>query len=150
MSKLLRDLETMVDDFGTAPTLETADRRTLADKGIAGATAAHIIEEIHTPYNLAFLSFTTGSTAFQNIVGVTHAELPERVRASLKAFHLAGVLSGSHVLVSYAPLVNVFPAAALIQHRLTWNFPRRSSRDAFILSLCIDKPAVVLLSLIHI
>ncbi len=144
MSKLLRDLETMVDDFGTAPTLETADRRTLADKGIAGATAAHIIEEIHTPYNLAFLSFTTGSTAFQNIVGVTHAELPERIKASLKAFRLAGVLPGSRVLVSYAPLVNVFPAAALTQCGLNWNFPRRSSRDAFILSLCKDRPDVVL------
>lgn len=144
MSKILHDLENMVDDFGSAPTLETIERRTLVDKGIAGATAAHVIEEIHTPYNLAFLSFTTGSTAFQNIVGVTHAELPERARASLKAFRLAGILPGSHILVSYAPLVNVFPSTALTQHGLTWNFPRRSSRDAFILSLCKDKPAVVL------
>jgi hypothetical protein len=143
MSKILRDLEIMVDDFATAPTLETVERRTLADKGIAGATAAHVIEEIHTPFNLAYLSFTTGSTAFQNIVGVTHAELPERSRASQKAFRLAGVLPGSHILVSYAPLVNVFPAAALTQFGLTWSFPRRSSRDAFILSLCKDKPAVV-------
>lgn len=134
----------MVDNFGAAPTLDTVERRTLADKGIAGATAAHVIEEIHTPYNLAFLSFTTGSTAFQNIVGVTHAELPERVRASLKAFRLAGVTPCSHVLVSYAPLVNVFPASALTEFGLTWNFPRRSSRDAFILSLCKDKPAVIL------
>lgn len=144
MSKILDELEIMVDDFGTAPTLETVERRTLADKGIAGATAAHVIEEIHTPYNLAFLSFTTGSTAFQNIVGVTHAELPERAKASLKAFQLANVLPGSHILVSYAPLVNVFPVAALLQHQLTWNFPLRSSRDAFILSLCKDKPAVML------
>lgn len=144
MSKILRELEIMVDDFGTAPTLETVERRTLADKGIAGATAAHVIEEIHTPYNLAFLSFTTGSTAFQNIVGVTHAELPERAKASLKALNMAGVLPDSHILVSYAPLVNVFPAAALTQHRLKWDFPRRSSRDAFILSLCNGKPAAVL------
>lgn len=144
MSKILQDLENMVDEFGTAPTLLTVERRTLADKGIAGATAAHVIEEVHTPYNLAFLSFTTGSTAFQNIVGVTHAELPERARASLKAFKLAGVPAGSHMLISYAPLVNVFPLSALLQHQLTWNFPRRSSRDAFILSLCNDKPAVLL------
>jgi hypothetical protein len=144
MSSILRDLEIMVDEFGTAPTLETVERRTLVDKGIAGATAAHVIEEIHTPFNLAFLSFTTGSTAFQNIVGVTHAELPERAKASLKALMLAGVLPGSHILISYAPLVNVFPAAALTQHGLTWNFPRRSSRDAFLLSLCKDKPVVVL------
>jgi len=144
MSDILKDLESMVEEFATAPTLETVDRRTLADKGIAGATAAHVIEEIHTPYNLAYLSFTTGSTAFQNIVGVTHAELPERVNASLKAFRLAGVVPGSHVLISYAPLVNVFPATALSQFDLTWNFPKRSSRDAFILTLCKDKPAVVL------
>jgi hypothetical protein len=144
VSKILQNLEMMVDDFGTAPTLATVERRTLADKGIAGATAAHVIEEIHTPFNLAFLSFTTGSTAFQNIVGVTHAELPERSKASRKAFRLAGVLPGSHILVSYAPLVNVFPAAALTQYGLTWNFPRRSSRDAFNLTLCRDKPALVL------
>ena len=144
MSDILRNLENMVEEFANAPTLETVERRTLADKGIAGATAAHVIEEIHTPYNLAFLSFTTGSTAFQNIVGVTHAELPERIRASLKAFKLADVATGGHVLVSYAPLVNVFPVAALTQFGLTWNFPQRSSRDAFILSLCKDRPDVVL------
>jgi hypothetical protein len=144
MSDILKDLEIMVDEFATAPTLETVDRRTLADKGIAGATAAHVIEEIHTPYNLAFLSFTTGSTAFQNIVGVTHSELPERTKASHKAFQLAGVIPGSHVLISYAPLVNVFPAGALTQFDLTWNFPKRSSRDAFILTLCKDRPVVVL------
>ena len=144
MSDLLRQLENMVDEFATAPTLETVERRTLADKGIAGATAAHIIEEIHTPFNLAFVTFTTGSTAFQNIVGVTHAELAERAKASFKAFELAGVTSGSHVLVSYAPLVNVFPKAALLEYGLSWNFPKRSSRDAFILTLCKDRPGVVL------
>ncbi len=144
MADILKDLESMVEEFATAPTLETVDRRTLADKGIAGATAAHVIEEIHTPYNLAFLSFTTGSTAFQNIVGVTHAELPERAKASLKAFQLAGVIPGSHVLISYAPLVNVFASDALTKFDLTWNFPQRSSRDAFILTLCKDKPDVVL------
>lgn len=144
MSDIIRDLESMVDEFATAPTLETVDRRTLADKGIAGATAAHVIEEIHTPYNLAFISFTTGSTAFQNIVGVTHAELPDRAKASLNAFRLAAVAPGSHVLIAYAPLVNVFPVAALQEFGLSWNFPRRSSRDAFILTLCRDKPDIVL------
>jgi hypothetical protein len=134
----------MVDEFATAPTLETIERRTLSDKGIAGATAAHVIEEIHTPFNLAFLSFTTGSTAFQNIVGVTHAEIAERAKASLMAFSLADVACGSHMLISYAPLVNVFPVSALSQHKISWNFPKRSSRDAFILSLCKDRPAVIL------
>jgi hypothetical protein len=53
------------------------------------------------------------------------------------------VAKGSHVLVSYAPLVNVFPMAAFTRHGLTWNFPRRSSRDAFLLTLCLDKPGLV-------
>jgi ACP-SH:acetate ligase len=143
MSDILRDMESMVNDFGTAPTLETVERRPLAKKGIAGATAAHVIEEIHTPLNLAFVSFTTGSTAFQNIVGVTHAELASRAEASLNALKLAGVSQGSHTLVSYAPLVNVFPAGALTEYGITWNFPQRSSRDAFLVSLCRDKPKVV-------
>lgn len=144
MSDLLNNLESMVDEFATAPTLATVERRSLEEKGIAGATAAHVIEEIHTPFNLAFVSFTTGSTAFQNIVGVTHAELPERVKASFRAFELAGVAPGSHVLVSYAPLVNVFHKAAFVEYGMTWSFPKRSSRDAFILALCRDNPAVVL------
>jgi ACP-SH:acetate ligase len=143
MSHLLRELESMVEDFGAAPTLATVDRRTLLDKGIAGATAAHIIEEIHTPYNLAFVSFTTGSTAFQNIVGVTHAELHERAKASFRALEMAGVPRGSKVLVSYAPLVNVFPAAALTAYGFTWSFPRRSSRDAFLLALCQERPQLL-------
>ncbi len=143
MSKVLRELEQMVEDFGANPTLATADRRTLADKGIAGATAAHIIEEIHTPYNLAFVSFTTGSTAFQNIVGVTHAELAERGRASTRALEMAGVQRGGRVLVSYAPLVNVFPAAALLEYGFSWSFPLRSSRDAFLLALCRERPHLV-------
>ncbi|MFQ9936695.1 MAG: hypothetical protein ACLRXQ_12685 [Phascolarctobacterium faecium] len=40
----------------------------MADKGIAGPTAAHVIEDVHTPLNLAYLTFTTGTSAFQNIV----------------------------------------------------------------------------------
>jgi len=144
MTKILRELEQMVEEFGTAPTLATADRRTLADKGIAGATAAHIIEEIHTPYNLAFVSFTTGSTAFQNIVGVTHAELDERARASFNAFEMVGVQRGSKVLVSYAPLVNVFPVSAFKAYEFSWSFPRRSSRDAFLLALCTVRPQMII------
>jgi len=40
MSKILRELEIMVDDFGSAPTLGTVERRTLADKGIAESVQA--------------------------------------------------------------------------------------------------------------
>jgi hypothetical protein len=39
--------------------------------------------------------------------------------------------------------VNVFPAAALLEHGLTWSFPLRSSRDAFLLALCSERPQLV-------
>ena len=61
--------------FGNGPLFSQMPHYTLEDKGIAGPTAAHRIEEVHTPLNLAYLTFTTGSSAFQNIVGVTHQEL---------------------------------------------------------------------------
>lgn len=54
-------------EFGTGPLLAEMPRRTLADKGIAGPTAAHVIEELHTPLNLAYTTFTTGTTAFQTL-----------------------------------------------------------------------------------
>ncbi|CAK7008776.1 MAG: ACP-SH:acetate ligase [Desulfovibrio sp.] len=136
----LTELEMLIDDFGTAPTLAEMPRRSLADKGIAGPTAAHVIEEVHSPLNLAFVTFTTGSTAFQNIVGVTYQEIDARVAAAHKAFELAGVERGAHVLVTYAPLANVFPAKAFAEYGMTWKFLRRSSRDALILDLCRDKP----------
>lgn len=144
MSDLLHELEKMVQDFGTAPTLADMPRRSLADKGIAGPTAAHVIEEVHTPLNLAGLTFTTGSTAFQNIVGITFAEMPAKIKASIKALELAGVAYGSHALVTYAPLVNVFSAAALKEHGMSWGFLPRSARDAFLVTLCLQKPSVVI------
>ena len=78
MKGILAEIASMVKDFGSAPTFAEMPRKTLADKGIAGPTAAHTIEEVHTPLNLAYLTFTTGSSAFQNIVGITFAELPLR------------------------------------------------------------------------
>ncbi len=139
----LDQLAELVDSLGAAPTLEEAPRRTLADKGIAGPTAAHVIEEVHVPLNLAYVTFSTGSTAFQNIVGVTHSEIPERIRAVHAAFALAKVARGTRALITYAPLVNVFPARALREYGMEWSFPRRSSRDAAILSLCRDRPGLV-------
>lgn len=141
--ELLKELATMVHDFGTAPTLADMPRRTLADKGIDGPTAAHVIEEVHTPLNLAGLTFTTGSTAFQNIVGITHAEMPNKIKATLKALELAGIARGSRALVTYAPLVNVFSAAALKEYEISWEFLPRSQRDAFLVALCMNRPAVV-------
>lgn len=143
MSDELQALAQFVEEFGTAPTLEDMPRRTLGDKGIAGPTAAHVIEEIHSPFNIAYLTFTTGSTAFQNIVGVTHAEIPSRVEAVTKAFELANVRRGAKMLVTYAPLVNVFSAQALKEHEIEWSFLKRSSRDAFIVSLGTMKPEVI-------
>jgi len=144
MSDYLSELESMVDEFGTAPTIDEVTRRTLADKGINGPTAAHVIEEVHTPLNLAYLTFTTGSTAFQNIVGVTHNEMQERIKASVKALELAGVKRGDKILVTYAPLVNVFSKAALDEYGVEWFFLKRSSRDAFLVALCKEDPDVIL------
>ena len=51
MNSLLQEISMLVEDFGSAPRLEEMPQRTLADKGIAGPTAAHVIEEVHTPLN---------------------------------------------------------------------------------------------------
>ncbi|MCL2563007.1 MAG: acyl carrier protein [Oscillospiraceae bacterium] len=141
---LLAALEESVMSGGTAPTLHTMPRRTLADKGIAGPSGAHVIEEIHTPFNLAYITVTTGTTAFQNIVGVTTEERPDRITAAQKALTLAEVRAGDHLLFTYPPLVNVFPKEALEQHGVTWSFLHASSRDALLLALCKERPQVVL------
>ena len=54
MNSLLQEISLLVEDFGSAPKLEEMPKRTLADKGIAGPTAAHVIEDVHTPLNLAY------------------------------------------------------------------------------------------------
>ena len=101
--------------FGSGPTLAEMPRSTLEAKGLDGPTAAHRIEEIHTPVNFAYLTCTTGSSAFQNIVGVTWQELPERIEAGKRALTFAGILPGSKVLITYPPLVSVFSNQCLEQ-----------------------------------
>lgn len=140
----LANLEKIIMSFGSAPSFAELKHRTLEDKGIAGPTAAHVIEEVHSPYNLAYLTFTTGSSAFQNIVGVTFEEIDERVKASLKAFAMAGVPEGASAIVTYAPLVNVYTRKAFDEHKMTWGFLPRSSRDAFLVALCRRRPQVVI------
>ena len=140
----LNRLAELVDMLGTAPTLAAMPRRGLEDKGVAGPTAAHFIEEVHVPYNFAYMAFTTGTTAFQNVVGVAYEEMEGRIEASHRAFSLAGIKRGAHALVTYAPLINVFAPQALRDYDLTWSFLKRSSRDALLLSLCRDKPAVII------
>lgn len=144
MDSILKEISSLVKDFGSAPKFEDMPRRTLSDKGIAGPTAAHTIEEVHTPLNFAYLTFTTGSSAFQNIVGITFAELPERIKASFKILERAGLKSGDRILVTYPPLVNVFSGEAFTQYGLEWSFLVRSSRDAFLAALYEYQPKAVL------
>lgn len=143
MKGLLAEIASMVNDFGSAPTFAEMPRRTLADKGIAGPTAAHTIEEVHTPLNLAYLTFTTGSSAFQNIVGITFAEMPQRMQASFTVLERAGLKAADKVLVTYPPLVNVFSGEAFKQYGLEWKFLVRSSRDAFLAALYEFQPRAV-------
>ncbi len=133
---MLEDIALLVRDFGSAPTLAEMTRLSLADKKIAGPTSAHVIEEIHT-------TFTTGSSSFQNIVGVTHAELSHRIAASRAVFDRVGLVAGDRLLVTYPPLVNVFSGDAIKAHGLECSFLTRSSRDAFLVALYEQTPRAV-------
>ena len=129
--------------YGTGPLLSEMPRNTLEDKGIAGPTAAHRIEELHTPLNLAYVTFTTGSSAFQNMVGVTHQELPERIRAGKLALALCGVHPGDEIVVAYPPLVNVFCNQVFQEEQIRVRFLHRPSRDALLLELCSGAGCVI-------
>jgi len=144
MSDDLDRFEELAETLSTAPSLAEMPRRTLADKGIAGPTAAHVIEEVHTPLNLAYLTFTTGSSAFQNIVGVAHSEVDGRCEVARRLFQALGMGAGRRMLVTYAPLVNVFAKAALDGCGIEWFFLSRSSRDAFLAKFCREKPDLLL------
>lgn len=144
MSDELDRFEELADTLSNVPSLAEMPRRTLADKGIAGPTAAHVIEEVHTPFNLAYLTFTTGSSAFQNIVGVVRSEIPGRIEAARRLFSAVSLPAGSRMLVTYPPLVNVFAKDALEACGIGWFFLNRSSRDSFLARLCREKPDAVL------
>ena len=92
---------------------------------------------------MAYLTFTTGSSAFQNIVGITFAELPQRVKASFTVLERAGLKPGDRVLVTYPPLVNVFSGESFKKYGLEWRFLVRSSRDAFLAALYEFQPKAV-------
>ncbi len=141
--QVLSMLRESVGTPGQVPTFEEMPRRTLADKGIQGPTAAHVIEEIHVPLNYAYISFTTGSTAFQNVIGVTFQEIPDRIAASARAFQSAGVNYGDKGLFAYPPLVSVFPGEALKKFGISMSYLRRSTRDAFLLSVMEERPDFV-------
>lgn len=139
----IEELREYVQRFGSMPTLEEMPRKTLADKGINGPTAEHFIEELHTPSNFAYITATTGTTAFQNLVGITETELAGRIQAAKRAFQLAEIGRGSKVLFTYPPLVGVFSKAALDALEVQPVFLRRSNRDAFILAVCEEQPQVI-------
>ena len=143
MIDVFQQLKEEVAKAGLVPTMATMPRRTLQDKSIGGPTAAHVIEEIHTPHNIAYVTFTTGSSAFQNIVGITHQELEDRKQAALRVFQKAGVPKGAKVLVTYPPLVNVFTAAAFKEWELECHFLFRSNKEAFISALHEVQPQVL-------
>ena len=139
----LAELRRTLLEYGTGPLLSEMPRRTLADKGIAGPTAAHYIEELHTPLNLAYVTFTTGTSAFQTPVGVTWQELPARSAAGIRALEWCGVPRGETLLVTYPPLINVFSRNALEQAGVTARFILRPSRDALLVALCEGSRFVV-------
>lgn len=144
MTDQLTAFEEAAETFSSAPSMGEMPRRTLQDKGIGGPTAAHVIEELHTPFNLAYVTFTTGSSAFQNIVGVTHTEIEGRCAVARRLFEKLGVESGARMLVTYPPLVNVFSQEALKRSGIEWFFLNRSARDSFIAKFCREKPSIIL------
>nr|WP_321461396.1 acyl carrier protein [uncultured Cohaesibacter sp.] len=143
MPDILNQFVEIADVLSSAPSLEEMPRRCLADKGINGPTAAHVIEEVHVPFNLSYMTFTTGSSAFQNIVGVVETELPQRCDVARRIFDALEISAGQRMLVTYAPLVNVFSKVALERAGISWEFLTRSSRDSFIAKLCQNKPDVI-------
>ncbi|MCL2699836.1 MAG: acyl carrier protein [Defluviitaleaceae bacterium] len=138
----LDELKYFLDNFETAPNFAEMPRHTLRDKGADGPTGAHFIEEVHTPFNLAYISITTGTTAFQNITGIPHSELASRIEAGRRALDTAGIKPGDKILITYPPLVNVFCKDALDEYDVL--FMERSCRDAFLLALCKEKPRAVI------
>ncbi len=140
----INELREYVAQYSTAPDFDAMPRRTLKDKGIDGPTGAHCIEQLHTPLNFDFITVTTGTTAFQNIVGVTAAEIEDRIAASTKALRMCGLNSGDEMLVTYPPLINVFPKKALDVCGIKWSFLEVSSRDALLLAMLERRPHAVL------
>lgn len=119
-------------------------RLSLGDKGIDGATASHTIEEVHTPGNIAFVTFSTGTSSIQNVIGVLPQELPARMEASRRALDLAGIDEGMKIIITYPPLVNLFPVEALRERAIDIVFPKRPSRDALISSMMEHEPDAVI------
>jgi len=137
------ELKDSVETFSTVPSFNEMKRRTLADKGINGPTAAHIIEEVHTPLNYAYITFTTGTTAWQNLVGITPNEKEYRKNVGKNALKMAGVKEGHKALFCYPPLLNAITRNALEELGVPWMFLTKSSRDSFLSDLYFKEPTVI-------
>lgn len=64
MNSLLQEISLLVEDFGSAPKLEEMPKRTLADKGIAGPTAAHVIEDCSYAFESCLSYLYNGNIGF--------------------------------------------------------------------------------------
>ncbi|MHC1605200.1 MAG: acyl carrier protein [Candidatus Methanofastidiosia archaeon] len=138
-----KDLKESVTLYSTVPSFDEMQRRTLADKGINGPTAAHIIEEVHTPLNYAYITFTTGTTAWQNIVGITPHEKEYRKNVGINALRMAGVKKGDNALFCYPPLLNAITRDALEDLGVSWMFLTKSSRDSFLMDVYYKEPNII-------
>ncbi len=131
------------DAFDNEHTLAEMPRLSLKDKSIDGPAAAHKIEEVHTPDNFAFTTFSTGSSALQNVIAVTWPEMESRRSASAKVFQMTGLGSGCDMLVTYPPLVNLFTPDALRAHGVNVRFLERSSRSSLLAALASRRPDAI-------
>ncbi|MDD4280970.1 MAG: acyl carrier protein [Candidatus Methanofastidiosa archaeon] len=137
------DLKESVELFSTVPAFGEMEHRTLADKGINGPTAAHVVEEVHTPLNYAYITFTTGTTAWQNIIGITPNEKEYRKSVGKNALKMAGVREGHKAMFCYPPLLNAITRGALEDLGVSWTFLTKSSRDSFLMDLYYKEPTVI-------
>ncbi len=137
------DLRESVELFSTVPSFDEMDHRTLVDKGINGPTAAHIIEEVHTPLNYAYITFTTGTTAWQTIVGITPNEKEYRKSVGMNTLKMAGAKEGHKAMFCYPPLLNAITRGALEESGIEWTFLTKSSRDSFLMDVYYKQPNVI-------
>ncbi len=127
-------------DYPLGPTFEEMPRLDLQSKYQDGPTSAHFVEEMHTPNILAFTTFTTGSSALPNPVGVTHEELPTRQEAARRVLEFCGVPEEARLIVCYPPLVSLFTPEVLREWRLSPEFLRRPNRDQLLEALLQPEP----------
>lgn len=130
--------------FDNAPTIDSMPRQCLLDRGLYGPSVAHKIEELHTPSNIAFATFSTGTNSLQNIIGVVNQEIGARVRASMAAFDIIGLQDGDELLVTYPPLVNLFPVEAIRAKGIRLCFLHRSSRASLLEYLRSNQPSAII------